>query len=133
MLALACIACRHNDPEPVEPQLVVNFTNTRGDWELVSWKGDSLPAGIRVSLSLKSADKTFVLEDNTDSMYPVIRTGSYNIFEEEGIGMILMGLYDYTHEYWNHQYVITSLTGTKMELTAFDDPSDVSVYKRVTE
>ena len=125
-------SCGHArvEPEYVEPQVPVTFTNTSGDWKLIEWKGDKVEDGM-VSIHLKN--KEFVLVQKIGSMYPVEYTGSYNLLEEDGKGMIIRGLYDYTYEYWEHNYIITSLTAKKMEWTSEDDPEDVYLYERVEE
>lgn len=125
-LALA-LSCNNVDPEPMEPQVPVTITNTTGDWVLSTWRGEDMSAA-PVYVRLK--DKRFTLWQSVGSMYPVKYTGDYNLYEEEGLGMIIRGLYDYTYEYWSHKYCITSLTATKMEWTSLDDPTDISLYER---
>ena len=130
--AFACLgilcSCHKETPEEiVEPQVPVTFTNTSGDWVLTTWKGNDMSAA-PVYLRLKN--KEFTLWQNVNSMYPEKYTGEYNLIEEEGTGTIIRGMYDYTYEYWQHKYIITSLTATKMEWTSEDDPEDVSLYER---
>lgn len=128
--ALVLSSCGGHEPEELqEPQLVVNFTNTSGDWKLVEWKGNIMDPS-PVYLRLKN--KEFVLWQSTGSMYPTKVTGSYNLLEEDG-NMIMRGLYDYTYEYWNHKYIVSSLTATKMEWTSVDDPTDISLYERTED
>lgn len=128
-LAFALVSCKKEPVPQPEPQLPVNFTNTAGEWVLQSWKGEDMAdAGIYLSLR----DKEFVLWQSVGSMYPVKYTGSYNIYEEEGTGMIIRGIYDYTYEYWNNRYIITSLTENSMEWTSVDDRSDVYLYIKTT-
>ncbi|MCQ2146748.1 MAG: hypothetical protein MJZ16_04440 [Bacteroidales bacterium] len=125
--ALLIFSCTKVEPEDVEPQIPVTFTNTAGDWVLSSWRGEDM-SGTPVYVRLK--DKKFTLWQSVGSMYPVKYTGEYNLYEEDGLGMIIRGMYDYTYEYWAHKYSITSLTKTKMEWTSLDDPTDVSLYER---
>lgn len=127
--ALLLCSCHKEVVPPVEPQLPVTFTNTAGEWRLVEWRGqtDVPTAYIRLK------DKEFVLWQTAGSMYPTKVTGSYNLVEEEGVGMIIRGMYDFTYEYWEHMYLITSLTASKMEWTSMDDPTDVSVYERTPD
>lgn len=79
---------------------------------------------------LRLKNKEFVMWQSVNSMYPVKYTGTYNITEIEGTGFVIRGMYDYTYEYWQHQYVISSLTSDTMEWTSLDNPADVSVYRR---
>lgn len=131
MVVMMAVSCNHRvEPEPAEPQLPVNFYNTAGTWKLIDWKGNDMTDGPQVVISLKTSDKTFILEQSVGSMEPTTLTGSYNIYEEEGVGMAIRGSYDFTYDYWSHIYVITSLTATKMQWTALDDPEDVSLYER---
>ncbi|MCQ2139704.1 MAG: hypothetical protein MJZ09_04950 [Bacteroidales bacterium] len=127
--ALLLCSCHKEVEPPVEPQLPVTFTNTAGEWRLVEWRGqtDVPTAYIRLK------DKEFVLWQTAGSMYPTKVTGSYNLVEEEGVGMIIRGMYDFTYEYWEHMYLITSLTASKMEWTSMDDPTDISVYERTPD
>lgn len=125
-LALAC-SCKRIDPEPEVPQLPVTFTNTSGDWVLVTWRGEDMGA---VPVYVRLKDRRFSLWQSVGSMYPVNYTGDYNLYEEEGLGMVIRGIYDYTYEYWSHKYCVTSLTATTMEWTSLDDPTDVSLYER---
>lgn len=130
---MACVSCNKPDlPEP-EPQLVVNFTNTKGVWKLSQWKGEALPTGTFLYLKLDQKDKTFIIYDNLASIYGVKLTGRYNLVEDYVFGQVLTGEYDYTFEYWSHDYAVTSLTATRMELTAIDDKTEVSLYERVDE
>ena len=113
-------------PQP-DPQLPVTFTNTSGDWVLDTWEGNDMSSA-QIYLRLKN--KEFVMWQSVNSMYPVKYTGTYNITEIEGTGFVIRGMYDYTYEYWQHQYVISSLTSDTMEWTSLDNPADVSVYRR---
>lgn len=123
--ALAFCSCTLDEPKLKQQQLAVNFSNTAGYWSLTG-----LPEGASVILHLNSTDKTFVLEQNTDSMYPVKYTGTYNLLEYEGFGMVLRGIYDYTWEFWNHEYLVERLTADEMTLKAVDT-EEVFVYERL--
>lgn len=122
---LLLASCTKPAQPQAEPQLYVNFTNTSGDWVLQSWKGNDMSES---GIYLRLKNKEFTLWQSVGSMYPVKYTGSYNLVEEEGTGTIIRGVYDYTFDYWQHKYVITSLTSSTMEWTSLDDRSDVYVY-----
>lgn len=131
IFAAVCLAActERNIPGNNEPQLPVTFTNTSGDWQLDSWKGNSMEsAGVFIRLR----NREFVLVQNVNSMYPTSYTGKYNLIEEDGTGTIIRGIYDFTSEYWQHNYIITSLTAQTMEWVAEDDPQDIHIYIRTT-
>ncbi|MBP9998141.1 MAG: hypothetical protein KBS67_02755 [Bacteroidales bacterium] len=115
-------------PEP-EPQLAVNFTNTSGEWELKTWNGNDM-SDTPMHLTLKA--KKFTIVQTIGSMYPETFTGSYNIYEEEGLGMIIRGIYDYTYEYWANRYIISSLTASSMEWTTVGK-DEILTFKKVIE
>lgn len=133
LAALFCLAGCKKAPVDNEPELPVNFTNTAGDWKLVEWNGNSMSDGKEPGVFIHLKGGEFVMWQSVGSMYPAKYTGTYNILEEEGVGMIIRGMYEYTYEYWQHKYVITSLKSRKMVWTALDDPSDVSVYERTDD
>lgn len=123
---LALLSCQ-KEKKFVEPELPVTFYNTSGAWELESWNSASMDK-VLVSVTLK--DKRFVLTQTVGSMYPVEYTGDYNLVEVDGKGTLIRGIYDYTYEYWSHNYYITGLTHNKMVWVSEDDPEDVYVYRR---
>lgn len=126
---LAAAACEKPAPEVVEEQLRVSFSNVAGEWDLTEWKGNAVESGtVVVKLN---RDKTFTLSQTVGSMYPAEYTGEYNLVEEEGRGTAIRGIYDYTYEYWEHRYIVTSLTESKMEWTSEDDAEDVYIYCRI--
>lgn len=126
--ALCCLlSCNKNARPAEDPQLVVNFTNTSGDWVLESWKGQPMD---RTPVYIHLKAKEFVMMSSVGSMYLHKTTGSYNLYEVEGVGMVIRGIYDFTYDYWSHEYVISSLTAKKMVWTSMDDPEDVHIYAR---
>lgn len=123
MFAASC----SDKSEPVVPQLPVTFTNTSGDWTLSEWNGNPMPEG---SVYIRLRNREFVLMQNVGSMYLTKYTGSYNLIEEEGVGTIIRGIYDYSYEYWSHNYIISSLTANEMVWTAQDKSEDTYKYIR---
>lgn len=126
-LVLSAACTQKIDPDPAQMQLPVNFSNTSGDWVLTEWKGNDMQ-DTQVYLRLKN--KEFVIWQSVGTMYPQKYTGSYNLIEEEGVGMIIRGVYDYTYEYWDNQYVVSSLTSNKMIWTNREDAQDTYSYTR---
>lgn len=121
------LSCRKETPV-VEPQLPVNFYNTAGTWELVSWSGGDM-TGTSVRIVLK--DRKFELTHDVGSMYPVTYTGSYNLVTREDDTVVIRGIYDYTYGYWAHDYRIGSLTASEMLWVADDAPDDIYRYRRI--
>lgn len=109
---ISVASCQKTVIPEEEPQLVVNFTNTAGDWDLATWNGNDMS---RTPMHLTLKAKRFTILQTSASMYPEEFTGSYNLYEEEGLGMIIRGVYDYTYEYWENRYIISSLTASSME------------------
>lgn len=128
-VALAASSCKKH-VDPAEPQLPVTFYNTSGYWKLESWKGHGMK-DVEVYIHLK--DRKYTLRQNVGSMYLTEYTGEYNLIEEEGIGTIIRGIYDYTWEYWNSSYVITSLTATQMVWVDRDRSENSQVFVRISD
>ena len=132
MLAVTLCGCSSDD-EVVEPQLEVTPHNISGTWQLASWhNGVQLAEGAYLYLELIRKDRAFKSYDTVDSALPRYRTGVYNIEIDPELGAIIRGMYDYSGGDWNHRYIVTSLTATKMVWVAKDNPAEVSVYVRTT-
>ncbi|MCQ2185963.1 MAG: hypothetical protein MJY92_04485 [Bacteroidales bacterium] len=126
--AFCCISCKKAAVDPVEPQLDITFINTSGDWKLDKWKAETVPFELYIHLKAKK----FVMAHNVGSMYMERTTGSYNLVTDN-YGTCIRGLYDFTNSFWSHTYKITSLTASRMEWVAMDDPDDIQVFVRVPE
>lgn len=113
LIALACVSvafsCKRVEPELSE-ELPVTFYNTSGTWQLVQWDGKD----VEFELILELKDKKFTMTQNVGSMYPVTYTGSYNLITMEDDSVYIRGMYDYTFEFWDSEYIIASLTATHM-------------------
>lgn len=133
VMAVAFCACSKEDEEPIEPQLDVTPHNISGTWQLESWhNGVQLAEGAYLYLELIRKDGCFKSYDNIESAAPRYRTGQFNIEIDPELGAIIRGMYDYSGGDWNHRYIVTSLTASKMIWVAKNDPSEVSVYVRST-
>lgn len=127
-IALCAASCNKAAVSPAQdPELTVNFTNTAGYWVLESWQGHDMS---ETSITLYLKNKEFTLWQSIGSMYPVEYTGTYNLVEVEGKPMMLRGMYDYSYEFWAHNYYVTSLTATHMVLEADDDPENIQIFKK---
>ena len=128
---LAFVGCSDGDDEVVEPQLEVNAHNLSGVWQLETWNnGQPLEQGLHLYLELQRRDNLFRIYDNLDSFQTTLTTGVYYFDTDPAVGTIIRGVYDYGRGDWNHRYVITSLTASRMVWVATDDVNDVSVYVR---
>lgn len=58
--------------------------------------------------------------------------GSFEIEEDEDLGYILTGEYDYSHNPLK-EYIVSEMTDETMKWTVKDNAEDVSVYTRCAE
>lgn len=128
MLAVTLCGCSSED-EVVEPQLDVTPHNISGTWQLESWhNGVQLAEGAYLYMELIRKDRLFKSYDTIESALPRYRTGVYNIETDPELGAIIRGIYDYDGGDWNHRYIVTSLTASKMIWVAKDNPAEVQVF-----
>ncbi len=133
VMALPLMGCSEDNELPGVFFLDVTPNNIAGSWELVSYQsGLHLAEGSYVYVDFVRKDKSYKLFQNTDSFGPRCITGSYNIVTDPELGAVLRGSYDYENGFWNHSYIVKSLTSTEMVWVAVDDATDVSVYRRCT-
>ena len=109
-LMLFCFAGCDDDKEEVLSTLDVTAANLNGTWKLV--------------------DKTYKMYDKFDSMYPNLKTGSFEIEKEKNLGYIISGDYDFGNGEWANSYIVTDLLATSMIWTIKDTPSDIQKFER---
>lgn len=130
MLAVVCLfaasSCRKAEPD-VPAQLPVTFYNTSGTWKLHQWNGSD----VAFNLTLELKDKKFTMTQDVGSMYPVTYTGSYNLITLEDDSVCIRGMYDYTSEFWDSEYVIASLTADKMLWIDRDQSGKSQLFIRI--
>ncbi len=133
LVAMAFWGCEEKStPEP--SLLEVTPNNIAGSWELESFQdGLQLAEGSYVYIDFERKDRTYVLYQNTDSFSARCITGRYNILTDPELGSVIRGNYDYENGEWNHRYIVRELTANRMIWVAVDDPSEVSVYRKVSE
>ncbi len=130
LMGLAAEGCSSDD-EVVEPQLDVTPHNISGTWKMESWhNGATLAEGVYIYREFIRKDGLFKEYQNTDSFQPRLATGTFRIETDPELGAIIRGQYDYSGGDWNHRYIVTSLTATRMIWVATDNPEEVSVYVR---
>ncbi len=134
LMALSFASC---GKEPVkeleEPTLAVTPTNINGIWQLVEWNGQALPAGRYFYIEFIRRGMEFKSYENTSTAEVHKETGRYNILTDEALGgSIIRGLLDSSMgQEWNHSYLVSDLTATRMVWTVSDNPADISVFERV--
>ena len=68
--------------------------------------------------------------DKFDSMYPILKTGSFEIEKEKNLGYTISGDYDFGNGEWANSYIVTDLLATSMICTIKDTPSDIQKFER---
>ena len=99
-LMLFCFAGCDDDKEEVLSTLDVTAANLNGTWKLVEWNGAPLQAGSYCYITFSRKDKTYKMYDKFDSMYPNLKTGSFEIEKEKNLGYIISGDYDFGNGEW---------------------------------
>lgn len=131
LLAIALFAACEKD-NITESTLEVKSHNLDGVWKLESRNGSPLEGGTYVYLVL-DRKYTFELYQMTNSMYPVLYTGDYELEYDWRVGDIISGTYDYGQGAWNNEYVITNLYKNSMTWTAKGENGEVQEFVRVNK
>ncbi|WP_287678789.1 lipocalin family protein [Bacteroides sp.] len=131
MLAVGFVSCNNESEEPVVYENV-NYSTISGTWMLTEFNGKALEEGQYVYITFNRKEHTFEMYDNMGSMYSHKSTGTFEITEDDEIGYILTGEYDFSHDAWK-EYVVSEMTAETMKWTVKDDAEDVSVYTRCAE
>lgn len=131
MFAVGFMACNKDNEEPVVYE-TVNYATINGTWMLTEFNGKALKEGQYVYITFNRKEHTFEMYDNMGSMYSHKSTGTFEITEDDEIGYILTGEYDFSHDAWK-EYVVSEMTAETMKWTVKDDAEDISVYTRCAE
>lgn len=131
MFAVGFMACSKDNEEPVVYE-TVNYATINGTWMLTEFNGKALEEGQYVYITFNRKEHTFEMYDNMGSMYSHKSTGTFEITEDDEIGYILTGEYDFSHDAWK-EYVVSEMTAETMKWTVKDDAEDISVYTRCAE
>jgi hypothetical protein len=131
MFAVGFMACNKDNEEPVVYE-TVNYATINGTWMLTEFNGKALEEGQYVYITFNRKEHTFEMYDNMGSMYSHKSTGTFEITEDDEIGYILTGEYDFSHDAWK-EYVVSEMTAETMKWTVKDDAEDISVYTRCAE
>ena len=87
-----------------------------GTWQLAEINGSALADGTYVYLVL-DRKYGFKIYQNTNSMYPVLYTGTYELEYDWRVGDVISGVYDYEQGAWGNEYVITDFYEESMTWT----------------
>lgn len=131
ILSVALFAACDDPVDTTVPSLKVTPYNLEGTWQLSEWNGAPLADSTYVYLVL-DRKSTFEMYQNTNSMYPMLYTGTYKVEEDWRVGDVISGTYDYELGKWD-EYVITDLYKESMTWTAKDNAADVQKFVRVSE
>lgn len=131
MFAVGFMACNKDNEEPVVYE-TVNYATINGTWMLTEFNGKALEEGQYVYITFNRKEHTFEMYDNMGSMYSHKSTGTFEITEDDEIGYILTGEYDFSHDAWK-EYVVSEMTAETMKWTVKDNAEDVSVYTKCAE
>lgn len=129
-LSLAVAVACDDDKQPVDTSLPVTSNNIAGTWQLARWNDAPLADDSYVYLRIIRKDNLFELYQNLDSFQARKLTGRFTLYDDEELGTLIRGLYDYGTGEWQHRYIVRDLTADRMVWVALDDPDDISVYVR---
>ena len=129
-LALAAAVACDDDKQPVDTSLPVTSNNIAGTWQLARWNDAPLADGSYVYLHIIRKDNLFELYQKLDTFQARKLTGRFALNEDEELGTLIRGLYDYGTGEWQHRYIVRDLTADRMVWVALDDPDDISIYVR---
>lgn len=122
------------------PSLDVNYANVAGTWKLTNWNGDELnePRYYYITFDRKEENgkRKYTVYTNLNSAVSERITGTFLLDNEEEVGDLIDGTYDYTlstEDGWEHSYIVTELNIESMSWKAKDDAEEVRVYTRCTE
>ena len=131
MFAVGFMACNKDNEEPVVYE-TVNYATINGTWMLTELNGKALEEGQYVYITFNRKEHTFEMYDNMGSMYSHKSTGTFEITEDDELGYVLTGEYDFSRDPWN-EYIVSEMTDETMKWTVKDNAEDVSVYTKCAE
>ena len=129
--ALALIFVASCSEKTVEEEQYLDLVpyNIDGIWMLSEWNGSPLAEGTFAYIVFERNNTRFTTYTNIETFVTVVETGTFGIYEDENA---IWGYYEYDNErWWEHKYIVSELTSSRMVWTAEDDPSEVRVYVRV--
>lgn len=141
--ALLLVAASCSDEEVADgklPPLEVNYANVAGTWKLSNWNGDELnePRYYYITFDRKEegGKRKYTVYTNLNSAVSERITGTFLLDQEEELGDLISGTYDYTlstNDGWEHSYIVTELNSESMSWKAKEDAEEVRIYTRCSE
>lgn len=113
-----------------EPALEVTPANLDGTWQLSEWNGSPMAEGTYCYVVFHRKDRTFEMYQKFDSMYARYITGTFRIEEDEYVGYIISGDYDFGNGEWNNEYVVTDLLESGSMVWTINGGDEVTKYVR---
>ncbi|MDO4163273.1 MAG: lipocalin family protein [Bacteroides sp.] len=130
LLLFGFSACSDDDEVVTEQPLTVNYANLSGTWKLTEWNGQPLADDTYCYITFVRKDHTYLMYQKFDSMYARLITGTFTIEEDDYLGYLISGTYDYGRGDWSSTYIVNDLYSSSMTWIVEDDASDVSKYER---
>ena len=121
--ALFVVGCdKSGDVESTpQPNKAVTYYTIDGVWELVEWNGAALIDGTELYITLDRKEHRFEIWDNLNSMYTVMRSGSFLLSVDDMQRDVISGWYDYGVGDWSNDYFVElNAEGDRMQWTAVD-------------
>lgn len=130
MLLFGFSSC-DDDEEMQIAVLEVNYANLAGTWQLTEWNGQATPGGTYCYITFDRKERSFVMYQKFDSMKARRITGQFTVKQDNYLGYLIHGKYDYGMGEWNNSYIVTDLLASgSMVWTVKDNPDDASKYER---
>lgn len=99
----------------------VTYYTIDGIWQLAEWNGVPLADGTHLYLKLDRKEHRFEMWDNLNSMYTVMRSGSFMLSVDNMQRDVISGWYDYGVGDWANDYFVElNVEGDRMLWSAVD-------------
>ncbi len=139
LLLLGAASCQKEEStETSSEQLVVNYRNMRGTWELATLGGAAIEGDAYFYITFLLDDdsrQSFEAYTSFDSAFSSKSEGEYFVEADttDSSLMIISGIYDNEFEQpWSSDYIVTSLTAESMEWQDYTT-GELRSYARVDQ
>ena len=117
--------------EPNKQNKAVTYYTIDGVWQLVEWNDAPLAEGVHLYLKLDRKEHRFDMWDNLNSMYTVMRSGSFVLSVDDMQQDIISGRYDYSVGDWSDDYIVElNADGDKMTWRAVSSDEKMSFVEK---
>ena len=131
--ALFATGCdKESEVQNTEKQnMAVTYYTIDGVWQLVEWNDAPLAEGVHLYLKLDRKEHRFDMWDNLNSMYTVMRSGSFVLSVDDMQQDIISGRYDYSVGDWSDDYIVElNADGDKMTWRAVSSDEKMSFVEK---